>query len=273
MRELDYWTYMLFPLFLSFLSSPSCFFLGFQSPTTCANVGLYNMDKLLPNEKPETFDLVVSGPNYGRNTGTAFALGSGTIGAALAASLSGTMAISLSYGHFQFPTEAMKLAEAQYKAKEEGDKKKNISMNSPPSAPQEVIVLAHELSCRIISKLFNEWEQGVAVYTINVPLSYILKEQIVYWTHVWQSRYGQLFKIGDIDSSKSSDRIHLPSSAPTPNQELRFGPNMAGMLQPKAPTEGSDIWALVNGYVSVSRLEARYAEVPSSKSNQGRFKL
>lgn len=235
---------------------------------------MYNIDKILPSEKPEPFDLVVSGPNYGRNTGTAFALGSGTIGAALAASLSGTKAISLSYGHFQIPTEEMKSAEAQYKQKEQDDNQieKKISVTSP-SAPQEVIIMAHELSCRIISKLFNEWEQGVGTYTINVPLSYILKDQIVYWTQVWQSKYGQLFKVGNIDSSKTSNRVHLPSSAPSPIQELRFGPNMAGMLQPKAPTEGSDIWALLKGYVSVSRLEARYAEVPSSKSSQGRFKL
>ena len=229
--------------------------------------------------KPEPFDLVISGPNYGRNTGTAFALGSGTIGAAIAASLSGTKAISLSYGHFQVPTEEMKAAELQYKGqnKSVGDdeikKAPSSSTTAPPSAPMEVVTMAHKLSCRIIEKLYKEWEDDVSIYTINVPLSYILKDEVVFWTQVWPSKYGQLFKVNDFDEEKGLNKTRMPISAPTPTKELRFHPSMGGMLQPKSMAEGTDIWALMKGYVSVSRLVARYAEAPVSKTRQGQFKL
>ena len=231
----------------------------------------------MPNSKPEPFDLVISGPNYGRNTGTAFALGSGTIGAALAASLSGTKAISLSYGHFQVPTEEMKAAEAQYKGQQTTQQPSltsspSSSLTAPPSAPLEVVTMAHKLSCRIVAKLFKEWEEDVSIYSINVPLSYILKDEVVFWTQTWSSKYGQLFKVNDFDS-KNSEKARLPPSAPIPTKELRFSPMMGGMLQPKVMKEGTDIWALMKGYVSVSRLEARYAEAPSSKTSQGQFKL
>jgi tubulin--tyrosine ligase len=238
---------------------------------------LNNLSTLLSNLKPEPFDLVISGPNYGRNTGTAFALGSGTVGAALAASLSGTKAISLSYGHFQVATEEMKAAEAKYKETNGDATAKKVpaptSTTMPPSAPREVVDMAHKLSCRVIEKLYSEWEEDVSIYTINVPLSYLLKDEVVFWTQTWSSKYGQLFKVYDFDEEKNTSKTRLPATAPVPIKELRFSPNMGGMLQPKVMAEGTDIWALMKGYVSVSRLEARYAEAPSSKARQGQFKL
>lgn len=164
------------------------------SPTTCANVGLHSFDSLISSstlsssseKRPEPFDLVISGPNFGRNTGTAFALGSGTIGAAMAGALSGTKSISLSYGHFQILTEEMKAAEVRHRMQG----LKTTSQDDDGLLPEknEVVELAHNLSCRIISILYKEWEEGVSVYSINIPLSYILKEEKVYWTRAWSSK-------------------------------------------------------------------------------------
>ncbi|KAI7585075.1 hypothetical protein KC343_g19677, partial [Hortaea werneckii] len=44
--------------------------------------------------------MVISGPNYGRNTTAVFALSSGTLGAALEASVCGYRAIALSFAFF-----------------------------------------------------------------------------------------------------------------------------------------------------------------------------
>ena len=68
-----------------------------QTPSTCTNIGLFTLNALLgtPDAPPAT--LVVSGPNFGRNTGTAFSVSSGTLGAALAGSLGGVRGVCLLY--------------------------------------------------------------------------------------------------------------------------------------------------------------------------------
>jgi broad specificity polyphosphatase/5'/3'-nucleotidase SurE len=154
--------------------------------------------------------MVVSGPNCehsnsafmhrtdlaelldGRNSSTAFALSSGTIGAALASALAVPLpgpadgspslhtdhipAIALSYGVIARPT--------------------------PPPA----VLLAHETAVGIVDRLWNDWgyESGpgssrrkIQVYTVNVPLKeeYLEKNnRKVCWTTMWRNSYGQLFK-------------------------------------------------------------------------------
>src|SRR5271154_1322634 len=51
------------------------------TPSTCTNIGLHHVSG------EADFDLVISGPNLGRNSSTAFTLSSGTIGAAIEAAL------------------------------------------------------------------------------------------------------------------------------------------------------------------------------------------
>jgi 5'/3'-nucleotidase SurE len=76
-----------------------------QTPATCSNIGLHN---LYPGE----IDLVVSGPNNGRNTSAAFSLASGTIGATLGSTLAGVRSIALSYALFdrRFTPRSLELA-------------------------------------------------------------------------------------------------------------------------------------------------------------------
>jgi tubulin---tyrosine ligase len=51
------------------------------TPSTCTNIGLHHVSG------EQDFDLVISGPNFGRNSSTVFTLGSGTIGGAMEAAL------------------------------------------------------------------------------------------------------------------------------------------------------------------------------------------
>lgn len=172
-----------------------------QSPTTCANVGLFNHSLYAPKDPnaSKPFDLVLSGPNFGRNTGAAFCLSSGTLGAALAASLSDVKSIALSYGHFKVvppsiqknidaseqatnaaAAEASKPDPAQTSAlKEERSRDEKAPQgwkNVAPVAPKDLVQIAHDLSVDIVERLVSNWEPDVGVYGINVPLAWTLKD-------------------------------------------------------------------------------------------------
>ncbi|KAF8626537.1 hypothetical protein AX15_004840 [Amanita polypyramis BW_CC] len=231
------------------------------TPATCANVALHNL-------YPGQIDLVISGPNLGRNTSAAFALSSGTIGAALSSSLSRTRSIALSYGTVMHPT------------------------------PTEFFKPAHVLSCRIICHLWNNWgkDEGslrngeVDLYNVNMPMVEGLLSEgglKICWTSIWRNSYGRLFK----DVSHSGDKgtsVNRPARAantldsggpPAPlhhldsneSQDLlfRFSPDMPELIHPAISDlpSGSDGWAIHHGWVSVTPLRASFAE-PSSLYTQ-----
>lgn len=52
------------------------------TPASCANIGIHY---LFPNKPP--VDLVISGPNFGRNSTALYIMSSGTVGAAMEAAL------------------------------------------------------------------------------------------------------------------------------------------------------------------------------------------
>jgi 5'/3'-nucleotidase SurE len=265
------------------------------SPTTCANIGLFSLHTLQPvpgaaeasleKGKP-AFDLVISGPNFGRNSGTAFSLCSGTIGAALAASLSGVRSIAISYAHFHQANKMVREAEA----KREEAQKHLTSASSPlgqlpASAPLDVVQRAHQLSCTLAKKLADEWEPEVGAYSINVPLSYNLMDRDagdkVYWTRTWDSKFGPLFALEEEGGKESPFKSHgmgddeetsyKPKAAPAPKLALKFAPDMAAMLQPANTDERrteTDIWAIMHGYISVARLSPSYTTVSPATTQQ-----
>lgn len=110
------------------------------TPASCSNIGLFNLF-------PEKIDLVISGPNYGRNTSSAFSLSSGTIGASMDAALSNHRTIALSYGVFERPIS------------------------------QELLDAANKIAVKVIKHLWhvgfqpprNE-EERVDLYSVNIPV-------------------------------------------------------------------------------------------------------
>ncbi|KAK0534290.1 hypothetical protein OC834_001441 [Tilletia horrida] len=277
------------------------------SPTTATNVGLFNADLLFgadshpvqrnlsatPPQPPfaSFADLVVSGPNFGRNTGTAFALSSGTLGAALSGSLAGVKSIAVSYGHFAgnsgpqrpaFPPPTSSSSSSSTSTTNPANTTEPVQtdpsaghiVRSPP-APEHVEQLATDLTVRIVQRLWDEWEDGVQCYSVNVPLSWTLEEPKIYWTRMWENLYPRLFKQVTADELATAEargqpivRSERDSTRPQPKLHLTFAPPMGCMLAPEALPEGTDIWALMNGWVSVVRLCANYAHVdgPASSS-------
>jgi tubulin---tyrosine ligase len=235
------------------------------SPASCANTGIFNQKLLFPDSPDRPIDLVVSGPNYGRNTGSSFALGSGTVGAALAASLSQVKAISLSYGHFAILPKKLKEAEARLapalqnessSKSLDADKDQQRPRFSPVAAPQ-VVSAAHKLSASLIKRLWDQWEPEVGVYTINLPLAWTILEPKVCWTTMWLGKHGRLYDLHDpskpspwvpagtkSDLSEEDGPKHVPDFAPQPHMKLRFAPDMQAMLAPRDLPEGTDICEL-----------------------------
>lgn len=125
------------------------------TPASCVQIGLYHY---FQDRGP--VDLVVSGPNYGRNSTAVFSLSSGTVGGALEAAVCKRKAIALSYAFF--------------------------NRNHDP----EIIAGASNLSVRIIDHLYKNWGKDVDLYTVNVPLIESVETKKVLWTNMLQNYWG-----------------------------------------------------------------------------------
>ncbi|CED82062.1 Predicted tubulin-tyrosine ligase [Phaffia rhodozyma] len=203
------------------------------TPATCTNISLFN---LYPGE----IDLVISGPNFGRNSSSAFSLSSGTIGAALSGSLSRTRSIALSYGIMNrtFTPESLRLA--------------NIA------------------SVEIIRRLWEDWgvdtngwasrKEEIDLYSVNLPLvEEKLKDPRVFFTRVWRNNYASLFK--PLPSAGTKEPVD-PTNPPADEQLVfHFKPDMHPLINPLASTVpvGTDTWAIDQGYISVCPLRACFA--------------
>lgn len=229
------------------------------TPATCTNVALHNL-------WPGQIELVISGPNLGRNTSAAFALSSGTIGAALSSALSKVRSIALSYGIVVHPT---------------------------PTFYHEP---AHRLGCHIIDHLWKTWGEDrnglrdgeVDFYSVNIPLiEGLLSEEglKICWTYVWRNSYSRLFKnaaaehlpnphrsAATIAQCEQQGEAKTLATGPTPAETgdllFQWAPEMKDLITPSPSSipVGSDGWAFHRGYVSVTPLQASFAE-PSTQSD------
>ena len=134
------------------------------TPASCVQIGLYHY---FHDRGP--IDLVVSGPNYGRNSTAVFSLSSGTLGGALEAAVCKRRAIALSYAFFSKERPGL-----------------------PDSARDpEIIAAASKLSVRLIEHLYKGWGEDVDLYSINVPLVAGVDSRKVMWTNMLQNYWGE----------------------------------------------------------------------------------
>lgn len=118
------------------------------TPASCCDIGLHHITTI------PKFDLVISGPNVGRNCSRPYITSSGTVGAAFESCITGnTKAIALSWAYF--------------------DGKKNFD--------ESTYATASKISCDIIESLYGQWGIGgnhseVELYSVNVPIHQELHE-------------------------------------------------------------------------------------------------
>lgn len=125
-----------------------------STPASCVQIGLYHF---FQHRGP--IDLVVSGPNYGRNTTAIFSLSSGTVGGAMEAAVCGKRSIALSYAF--------------------------SSRNHDPV----VIAEASRHSVKLIEHLYKIWDEKVDVYSVNVPLEPGVEGGKVLYTKMLDNRW------------------------------------------------------------------------------------
>ncbi|KAH7380237.1 survival protein sure-like phosphatase/nucleotidase [Phaeosphaeria sp. MPI-PUGE-AT-0046c] len=251
-----------------------------STPASCVQIGLYHY---FSARGP--IDLVVSGPNYGRNSTAVFSLSSGTIGGAMEAAVCGVKAIALSYAFFDRNHDA------------------------------GIIAGASELSARLIQYLFDSWDAETHLYSVNVPLVEKVGDRKILWTNMLQNKWSpnSCFQVEDVpadadDTAEDSEsRIRRQeeklgkkelgsnggvlqdagasggaSGADTPNgqphmryshKHFKWAPRFKDVYDSvEQSEEGNDGWAVAKGYTSVTPLRANFMHV-NGKGFEGEIKL
>ncbi|KAL8721984.1 MAG: hypothetical protein Q9225_001459, partial [Loekoesia sp. 1 TL-2023] len=226
-----------------------------STPATATQLGLYHF---FQDRGP--VDLVVSGPNYGRNTTSLFSLSSGTIGGAMEAAVCRKRAIALSYAFFS-------------------------RIHDP-----EIIAGASRMSVKLIEHLMNNWDQGVDLYSVNVPLVEGVERKKVMYTYALQNYWKSGSSFTEIEASGEEDEDPEEKEAEIREQEaqreggevverktrhkhrhFKWTPKLADVYQSVETSEpGNDGWAVKEGVVSVTPLKANFMHV---QGLQGELKL
>ncbi|AQZ14249.1 PBY1 (YBR094W) [Zygosaccharomyces parabailii] len=144
------------------------------TPASCANIGLYHLC-----DKP--FHLVISGPNVGRNTSSAYISSSGTVGAAMEAVITGrTKAIALSWAYF----------------------------NGLKHFDSKTMGLAAQKSMQVITYLYQNWNDATDLYSVNVPLSKSLcSDTPAVFAPIWENRWDAIFEGPEVAREQSAGEI------------------------------------------------------------------
>ncbi|KAK4130997.1 sure-like protein [Trichocladium antarcticum] len=215
------------------------------TPASCVQIGLYHFFR---DRGP--VDLVVSGPNFGRNTTAVFALSSGTLGGALEAAVCRRRAIAVSYAFF--------------------------SRNHDSG----IIAKASRQSVRVIEGLVKQWpdDGSVDLYSVNVPLLEGLEEGKVLFAGMLQNYWGPGSCFTEVhggvggeeeDEERIRERegaveegggvVGGKTSACHTHKHFKWSPRFTDVYKSvdEAPP-GNDGWAVKEGHTSVTPLKANF---------------
>lgn len=138
-----------------------------STPAACTDIGIHHLNK---DEEP--IDLVVSGPNFGKNSGNLYILASGTVGAAMEAVTHGVKSIALSYEFRDLNHDYNVLKEAS------------------------------KISVSLIEHLYEQLQtqEQVDLFSVNVPLIPSLKagETRIKYAPILNNKWGSIYTpLGD----------------------------------------------------------------------------
>lgn len=216
-----------------------------STPASCSQLGLsYFFEDRGP------VDLVISGPNYGRNTTSLFALSSGTMGAALEATQCGYKAIALSFAFYD--------------------------RNNFP----DVVAESCEQSVRICEWLVANGKWGDArLYSVNVPVKKGVMQNKISWTTMLKNTWdkGACFQElphgGAVDdasteeaklrkqegSAEAGSGEATPSGSKWETRHFKWAPRFTEVHEAvKKAGPGYDGWAVMEGETSVTALRANF---------------
>ncbi|KAG5951444.1 hypothetical protein E4U57_006914 [Claviceps arundinis] len=165
------------------------------TPASCVQIGLYHY---FQHKGP--IDLVVSGPNYGRNTTSVFALSSGTLGAALEAAVCRRKSIALSFAFFTRQHDPV------------------------------IIEAACRHSVRVLEALYKQWptDGSADLYSVNVPLVEGVEDHKTLWSDMLQNYWkeGSCFEevdggAADVDEEEERIRAGEAGNTAEPSKDGR----------------------------------------------------
>ncbi|MCJ1399431.1 hypothetical protein MMC11_002633 [Xylographa trunciseda] len=225
------------------------------TPGTCTQLGLYHFF-----QERGPIDLVVSGPNYGRNSTSLFSLSSGTIGGAMEAATCRKKAIALSYAFY--------------------------SRDHDPG----LIAGATRQSVRIIEHLYDNWGEDVDLYSINVPMIKGVEENKVMYTNLLQNYWSSGSPFQEIEAEEEekgpdeqereirhqqvepAGEKSSSGQARHKHKHFKWAPKFTDIHKSIVENPpGNDGWAIGEGYTSVTPLKANFMHAPSSM--KGELKL
>jgi tubulin--tyrosine ligase len=202
------------------------------TPASCVQIGLYHYFQDLG-----PIDLVLSGPNYGRNSTAVFALSSGTLGGALEAAVCGKKAIAVSYA-FE-------------------------SRNHDTA----LIAAAARQSVKVVEYLYKNWAHGVDLYSVNVPLVANVEEAKVLWTNMLQNTWGPHSCFEEVqdpsddpeeaeakirEGEASGDKVAVTKTQNAEghsHKHFKWAPRFADVYKSVEESQpGNDGWAVKNGF-------------------------
>ncbi|KAL4939863.1 hypothetical protein BDV06DRAFT_197962 [Aspergillus oleicola] len=137
------------------------------TPASCVQLGLFN----LFTDRPP-IDLVISGPNHGRNASTIYNLSSGTVGGALEAATCGKRGIAVSFG-------------------------------SKDEQPLDIIQAAARLAVRIVHHLVENWDERVELYNLNIPMRIDVEERPVLYTRTLPYYWSKACLYAEVENDKA----------------------------------------------------------------------
>lgn len=207
------------------------------TPASCTNIGLHHM---FQNKGP--IDLVLSGPNFGRNSTALYIMSSGTVGAAMEGALCGVKSIGLSYAFETREHDPKQIAEAS------------------------------KVSVKLAKYLYENWDPDTQLYSVNVPIyQKNLAEAKIVYVPILQNQWGSAFESWDV-YSEASTRSVTPANAEdetigfdrTPAKtdqrpHYRWRPDFDAVNKTVAEAgPDNDGWALAQGYIAVTPLRATF---------------
>lgn len=226
-----------------------------SSTSTASNNSSGGSDKEETNLPP--IDLVISGPNYGRNTTAVFALSSGTLGAALEAAVCGYRSIALSFAFFdrenvpsivaQSCAHAVKVVEHVFAVGDWSARKAAFIPDRNTQEGQDKEEGSRDTRDNHSSRVFS----------INVPVKDGVGKEKVLWTRCLanQWRTGSCFDEDDGAASTTT----TTSSASGNTRRFHWAPKFTDVYNSVlAAGPGSDGWAVKEGQTSVTALRANF---------------
>ncbi|KAI9300325.1 survival protein sure-like phosphatase/nucleotidase [Cunninghamella echinulata] len=207
----------------------SDFILLSGTPATCVNIALHHIFK------DENFDMVICGPNLGRNITSIYTLASGTIGGAIEGTLCGKKSIALSFPFYTRDFSSSKI--------------------------QNACTMATDVIEQLYKK--NNWPKN-GLFNINVPL--VDESCPIHITQFHTTHYGSLFRPTKSTDNNSNSQLPVEQQVRLESEggndvertTFKFAPDFKSLSRPVDTLTGSDAYAIDNKCISVTPMIASF---------------